>query len=215
MHVSLIRLQSFMGMLLTDPSAPSASQITSKSSGSASSPSPNATYITTVAAPSPGPRLWDMNMFVYLAVPLLFGTIAIPLISGKLLRFVVKAHTHLMPWYPLAYLIVWLFLLIYFIASTKIDYLSTRLCLDALVVVVVIYQTYRAFRKKEHRILFSGFLVGIAVCLILEWFVRLPVLIVWLAAGTILLVVMLRSLGLGWLIRKLLRKTRWKQTAKP
>ena len=202
-----------MGMLLSDPSAPSASQITSKSSDSASSPSPNATYNTTIPAPSPGPRLWDMNMFVYLAVPLLFGTIVMPLISGTLLRFIVKIYTHLIPWYDVACAVLWPLWLFYW----EVKFLPgpVRRSVDALVVAVVIYQTYRAFLKKVRRTLFSAFSIVIVVCFILDLFLTLSVPLAGTVAWTIFLVASLRKSRLGRSIRKLFRKTRWKQTAKP
>ncbi|KAK0516506.1 hypothetical protein JMJ35_001109 [Cladonia borealis] len=160
LYVPLSFATSFMGMLLTDHSAPSASQISSASSNSALSPSPNVTYNTIVPAPSPGPRLWDMKMFGYLAAPLLFGTIVMPLISGTLLRFVVKTHTRLMPWYHLAFAVLWLLGLVYYDASQHFVTGIFRICFDSPVVAVVVHQTYRAFRKKVCRTLYSLFLVA-------------------------------------------------------
>ena len=83
-------------MLLTDPSVSPASQVCSTPS--------NLTVACNIpsSASSPGPKLWDIKMFAYLAVPLLIGTVMMPLISGKLLRFVVKTYTRLVPWFPLA-----------------------------------------------------------------------------------------------------------------
>ena len=206
-----------MGMLLTDPSALSASQISSTFPNSTSSPSPNVTYNRIIPVPSPGPRLWDMKMLGYLAAPLLFGTIVMPLISGSLLRFVVKTHTRLRPWYHLALAVLWLLGWIYYDASQHFVTGISRICFDPPVVAVVIHQTYRAFRKKVRRTFYSLFLVGIAGCFILDWFVRIPIPIAGTAAGTIFVVAALVKYGLGRFTRKALREThvhiqRWKST---
>lgn len=215
MRISLIRLQSFMGMLLTDPSAPPASQISSKPSNSTSSPTPNVTYNTTSPAPSPGPRLWDMKMFGYLAAPLLFGTIVMPLISGKLLRSVVKTYTYLMPWYHLACAVIWFLCLIYYDASQNFVAVAFKICFNATAVAVVTYQTCRAFRKQVRRTLYSFLLAGIVVCFILDWLVRMPIPLAGTAAWILFAVAGLLKYGLGTYLMQLLRKTRRTQTAQP
>ena len=204
-----------MGMLLTDPSAPPASQISSTSSNLTSSQPPNVTYNTMLSVPSPGPRLWDMKIFGYLAAPLLFGTIVMPLISGTLVRFVVRTYTHLMPWCHLASAVLWLLCLIYLTASQNFVVGTLRICFNATVVAVVIYQTYWAFRKKVRRTLSSGLLIGIVVCFLLDWFVSKPISLTGTAAWAIFVVACLVKYGLGRFIRRLLRKTRRTQTAGP
>ncbi len=199
-----------MGMLLTDPSVPPAPQISSTSSNLTSSQSLNVTSNTTSSAPSPGPKLWDMKMFGYLAGPLLFGTIIMPLISGTLLRFVVKTYTHLVPWWRLASAVLWLLCLfgLYTFHNFEADVLRT--CFDATLAAVVMYQTYRAFRKKVRRILLSVFLVGMLVCLTLDWFVGLP--IPGTAAWGMFVIVCLFRYGLGRVIKKLLWKIKKRRT---
>ena len=198
-----------MGMLLTDPSALSASQISSAFPNSTSSPSPNVTYNTIIPAPSPGPRLWDMKMFGYLAAPLLFGTIVMPLISGSLLPFVIKTHTQLTPWYHVVFAVLWLLGLISYDASQHLDTGIFRICFDSPVVALVIYQTYDAFRKKVRRTLYSLFLVVIAGCFILDWVVWIPVPIplAGAAAGTISVVAALVKCGLDCFTWKAHRET--------
>ena len=200
-----------MGMLLTDPSAPPASHISSTSSNLTLSHSSNATSNTSSSASSPDPRLWDMKDFGYLAGPLLFGTIIMPLISGTLLRFVVKTYTNLVPWWRLASAVLWLLCLIgvyTFDINLVVDVFRTFF--DASMVGVVMYETYRAFRKKKHRILLSVFLAGILVCLTLDWFMGLP--IPGTVAWAIFVIACLFKYGLGGALRKRLSKTQKRQT---
>ena len=148
-------------------------------------------------------------MFGYLAVPLLFGTIVMPIISGTLLRFVVKTYTDLAPWSDLASAVLWFILLIYYDISQKFVGGPFRLCFDAFVVAVVIYQTYRAIRKKVRRTAFSVFLIGIVVCFLLDWFSSLPVPLAGVVAWTIFVVACVWKYGLGMLTKEFLRKIGW------
>ena len=195
-----------MGMLLTDPSLTPAPQTLSTLS-LVPSQSSNVTYNTTLPAPSPGPKLWDMKTFAYLTVPLLFGTIIMPLISGILLRYVVKGYIHLMPWSILAFALLWLLGLI--CLNTLQDFLpgTLRYCLDAIIIAVVIYLTYRAFLKKVRRSLYSFLLGAVLACFVLEWFVRgFPTLLSGYVAWASFVAVWLYKLGLGRFVGELFRK---------
>ena len=202
----LIRIQSFMAMLLTDPSTTPAPQ-TLNTSDLVPSQSSNMTYNTSLPAPSPGPRLWDLKTFAYLACPLLFGTIIMPLISGILLRYMVKGYVHLMPWSNLAFALLWLLGLICF--NTLQNFLpgTLRYCLDATIIAVVIYLTYRAFLRKVRRRLYSFLLIAVLACFVLEWFVRgFPTLLSGYVAWASFVAVWLYKLGLGRFIGELFRK---------
>lgn len=202
---SLIGLQSFMGMLLTDHSATPAPQHLNTSS-LVPSQSSNVTYNTTLTAPSPGPKLWDMKTFAYLAGPLLFGTIIMSLITGTLLRHVVKGYIHLMPWSNLAFAILSLLGLI--CLNTLQSYLAGAFMysLDAIIIAAAVYQTYRAFLKKVRRRLWSIRLIVVLACFVIEWFVRgFPTLLIGYAAWAFFVVLWLYKLGLGRFIGKLFR----------
>ena len=204
-----------MGMLLTDPSATPAPQISS-TSNVIPSQSSNVTYNTTLPAPSPGPKLWDMKTFAYLASPLLFGTIIMPLISGTLLRYLVKGYIHSMPWSNLAFALLSLLGLI--CLNTLQDLLAgtLRYSLDAIIIAVVIYLTYRAFLRKVRRRLYSFLLIGVLACFVLEWFIGgFPTLLSGYIAWASFLVVWLYKLGLGRFIGKLFRKKVEPQAAEP
>ena len=196
-----------MGMLLTDASVPPASQISSTSSNLTSSQSANMTYITTSSASSPGPKLWDMKMFGYLAGSLLFGTIIMPLISGTLLRFVVKTYINLVPWFHLAFVFLGLLCLVFLDAFPHFVNDTFEICIDAAVIAVVFYVTCGAFFKRVGTMLHTAFLVVIVVCVILDWFVDIPISLAATVAWALFLVEFTRKYGQGRFIRKLHRRT--------
>ena len=127
-----------MGMLLTDPSTTPALQTLSTLS-LVPSQSSNMTYNTTVPTPSPGPKLWDMKTFAYLTVPLLLGTIIMPLLASTLLRYVVKAYIRLRPWSLLAIVLLLLLGLICLDTLQKFLSRTLRYSLEAITGAVVIY----------------------------------------------------------------------------
>ena len=202
-----------MGMLLIDPSAPPVSPISGTSSNLTSSRSANVTYNTTPSASSPGPKLWNMEMFGYLAGSLLFGTIIVPLIAGTLLRFVVKTYTHLVRWWHLTYGILWLVFLVCLYTFHNPVANILRIILDATLVAAVLYQTIFAYLKRKRRISWSMFLGAMLMALVLDYLTSIP--LPGTVAWTVFVVVCLFKYVLGRHIRKLLGITDETQPAEP
>ena len=113
-HISLIHLQSYIGMLGTEPSTSPASQTSNTSSNLTSSQSLVSTHNTTFLTPSEDARV---RRWIHLAAPLLFVTIMMPLITGPYVRFLFRIHTTLMGWWyitlPFASLSLWFLLYTY------------------------------------------------------------------------------------------------------
>ena len=200
-------------MLLTDPSASPTSQVCSTPS--------NLTVACDVpsSASSPGPKLWNMEMFAYLAVPLLIGTVMVPLISGKLLRFVVKTYTRLKPWFPLSGTVLLIIDAAYLQAEADSTTGTLRTSTEVILVGLMIYLTYIAFRKKKHRIFVTASLLGIFAWVVVDRFISIPVRIPWTvgwAIGwTILVVSYLFKSGLAGNFSKLRQGKDQRQTAGP
>lgn len=90
--------QSFLGMNITETSAPlipSSSSIPSNNSQTNSTQS-NSTHSNSTQSNSSADdatqRLWDLRWFAILSVPLLFATIILPLIAGPLVRWLLQTY---------------------------------------------------------------------------------------------------------------------------
>ena len=190
-----------MGMLLTDP--PVLPAFSSTSSNLTSSQPANVTYNTTSSTSSPGPKLWDMKMFGYLSGSLLFGTIIMPLISGTLLRSVVKTYTKLVPWFHLASALLGLLCLVFLDVFPEFLGDTFKKSFDAAVVVVAILITYFAFLEGAGRMANTCFLVAIVLCFMFDWYVSSPISLAATVAWLALVGTYLYKYGRGWWMRKL------------
>ena len=146
-------------------------------------------------------------MFLYLAGSLLLGTVIMPLISGTLIRFIVKTYTHLVPWTHLVSAILGLSCVIFLNTYPEIVDGNLKHCFDAAAVAVVIYVTYCAFLKRVGRLLHIGLLAVIVVCFVLDWFEKIPIPLSETVAWAVFIFEFSCKYGEGKFIRNRHRKT--------
>ncbi|KAL9631542.1 MAG: hypothetical protein Q9204_004186, partial [Flavoplaca sp. TL-2023a] len=148
-------VQSFLGMNISQESAPSW-----LSSRSYDQPSNNSS-----SEDSSSPHVWDLRWFPILSAPLLFGTIILPLMTGQIVRSVCQTYVKLR--------IYWLVITLTLLApATFVVYIMEREYYiieiwDALLICVALSTIWNALRHPWHRsrrTLFGLLLLTLAVC---------------------------------------------------
>ncbi|KAL2046149.1 hypothetical protein N7G274_001596 [Stereocaulon virgatum] len=146
-YIPLAFVTSFLGMNITAGSTWSSP---SSSAGSGNS----------------NPQLWDMKWFTVLSVPLLFGTIIVPIITGPVLRWLFSVYTKLKPFRRVIVIVSALTVALtaysWFAAISDRASIYLPIASSVILLALGLHQTRRAFRTGQHKIIwlvYCGFTI--------------------------------------------------------
>ena len=94
----------------------------------------------------PTPRVWDIRWFGYLAAPLLFATIIVPVFAGPTIRGLFKHYDRFYGFWRVVFILIWVY---FFVAYYLFGAVSLILFCDALLVAHPAYRMVKAGRQRQ------------------------------------------------------------------
>lgn len=113
------------------------------------------------------PQLWDMKWFTILSVPLLFGTIIVPIITGPVLRWLFRGYVKLKPFLRVIVIVLALSvsLTVYtWFSMNGLAGIYLAIVSSVILLALGLYQTLRAFRTRQHEVIWLVYFVFTRLC---------------------------------------------------
>ena len=147
----------------------------------------------------PNARLWNMRWFAYLAAPLLFATIILPILAGPIFRQILQWYDKLRKFWLVGFVIVWI---LYTVMTYVFIYFDTYVIVmlafyDSSIVVITTGRAYVAWKAvhsrqggMRHLILSMFLLLGASASLLIDLLTGYSVILgtfAWIALPSIML----------------------------